>query len=123
MVNSATAEALRPGVFTTSTPRSRAAAMSMLTGPPRLTAISFSPGSRSSIAAGHRRQMVDQDLRLADELGHGVGVALILLQPRQARAGIAVGHRLVRPRQLQRAQLDVARPPPGAGPWRRRRAA
>ena len=50
MVNSATAEALRPGVLTTSTPRSRAASMSMLTGPPRLTAISFSFGSRSSIA-------------------------------------------------------------------------
>ena len=50
MVNSATAEALRPGVLTIFTPRSRAAAMSRLTGPPRLTAISFSSGRRSRIA-------------------------------------------------------------------------
>jgi hypothetical protein len=50
-VNSATAEALRPGVLTTVTPRARAAAMSMLTGPPRDTATSFSPGIRSNIAA------------------------------------------------------------------------
>ena len=45
IVNSATAEALRPGALTTVTPRARAAAMSMLAGPPRETAISRSSGS------------------------------------------------------------------------------
>ena len=50
-VNSATAEALRPGVLTTRTPRAPAAAMSILTGPPRETAIIFSFGSRASIPA------------------------------------------------------------------------
>ena len=51
MVNSATAEALRPGALTTRTPCSRAAARSMFTGPPRATTISLSAGMRSSIAA------------------------------------------------------------------------
>ncbi len=51
IVNSATALALRPGVLTTRMPRSRAAAMSMLTGPPRETAISLRFGSRSIIEA------------------------------------------------------------------------
>ncbi len=51
MVNSATAEALRPGVLQTRTPCARAAAMSMLTGPPRETAISPSAGRRASIEA------------------------------------------------------------------------
>ena len=51
MVNSATAEALRPGALTMRTPRSRAAARSMLTGPPRATTISLSAGMRLSIAA------------------------------------------------------------------------
>ena len=44
MVNSATALALRPGVLTTMMPCRRAAAMSILTGPPRDTATSFSVG-------------------------------------------------------------------------------
>ncbi len=48
-VNSATALALRPGVFTTSTLWSRAACMSMLTGPPRDTAMNLSFGNRASI--------------------------------------------------------------------------
>ena len=51
MVNSATADALRPGVLTTVMARSRAAFMSMLTGPPRETATNFSFGSRSMIDA------------------------------------------------------------------------
>ena len=51
MVNSATAEALRPGVFTTLMPRSRAAFMSMLTGPPRDTATNLSLGNRSMMEA------------------------------------------------------------------------
>jgi hypothetical protein len=48
IVNSATALALRPGALTTATPRARAAFMSMFTGPPRETPISFSSGQRSS---------------------------------------------------------------------------
>ena len=47
MVNSATADAFRPGVLTTRIFRLRAASMSMFTGPPRETAISFNRGSRS----------------------------------------------------------------------------
>ena len=37
-----------PGALTTATPRARAAAMSMLVGPPRETAMSFRSGQRSS---------------------------------------------------------------------------
>ena len=50
MVNSATAEALRPGALTTRMSRSRAAARSMLTGPPRAATISLSAGMRFIIA-------------------------------------------------------------------------
>ena len=48
MVNSATAEALRPGALTTVTLNCLAARMSMLTGPPRLTPISLSGGATFS---------------------------------------------------------------------------
>ncbi len=51
MANSATAEALRPGVLHTRMLRARAAAMSMFTGPPRETATSRRRGSRSIMPA------------------------------------------------------------------------
>ena len=100
MVNSATALALRPGVLTTVMPRSRAAAMSILTGPPRDTATSFSFGRRSHHAGGKRRELRHEDLGVADEVDDLVGLAHIFLQPVHAGLGVAVLHRLVRPGQF-----------------------
>ena len=67
MANSATALALRPGVLTTRTPRARAAAMSMLTGPPRDTATSFRSRQPVQHRRRQRRELRDQDLGIADE--------------------------------------------------------
>ncbi len=67
MVNSATAEALRPGVLTTVMPRSRAAFMSILTGPPRDTATNLSVGQAVHDRGRQGRQMRHQDLGTVDQ--------------------------------------------------------
>ena len=109
IVNSATALALRPGVLTTRILRSRAAFMSILTGPPRDTAISFRLRQAIHHAAGERRELRDDDLSVADHGDDLVRAALIFLQPVHAGLRIAVLHRLVRPGQFERADVEIAR--------------
>lgn len=55
-----------------------------------------------------RRQLGHDDGRAARPMDNLVGIALIFLQPIHARLGVAVPHRLVRPRQFE--GLNVERP-------------
>ena len=106
MVNSATAEALRPGALTMRTPRSRAAARSMLTGPPRATTISLSAGMRLSIAAENGASWVIAISAEPTKRDDRLGVALVFLEAVHSRLGVAVPHRLVGPRQLHGRDID-----------------
>ena len=109
MVNSATAEALRPGALAIAIPRSRAAARSMLTLP--------AAGDDDQLERRHalehrgreRRELGDRDLRRADKGDDRLGVALVFLEAVHPRLDIAVPHRLVGPRQLHRFDIDEAR--------------
>ena len=83
MVNSATAEALRPGVLTTSTPRCACRRHVDVDRPAAADRDQLQRRQAVEHGAGDRRQMVDQDRGAADELGDGVGIALILLQARR----------------------------------------
>ena len=81
--------------------------MSMLTGPPRDTAISFSAGRRSSISPVIGARWLTRISAPSTKRTISSGSPMILLQARQAAIGIAVAHRLVRPRQLQGADIDI----------------
>ena len=108
MVNSATADALRPGALTTATPLALHASRSMLTGPPRLTPISSSFGQRSRIEAETGARWVISTCAspiMPDDL---VGLAHELLQARELAFLAGVDEGLVRPGQLVQSAVERA---------------
>ena len=105
MVNSATADAFRPGVLTTRIFRLRAAAMSMFTGAPARDGDELQSGQPLEHSGGEGREMGDGDLGAVHMRHHLVCRALIFLQPLHSRLDISVLHRLVRPGHLVRSDL------------------
>ncbi len=79
--------------------------MSILTGPPRETATSFSAGSRSIIPAESGASWVTMISAPPMKLHHIVGLAEIFLQPVKPIDGVAMLHRLVGPGGLDSADV------------------
>ena len=103
MANSATALALRPGVLTTWMPRVAGRGDVDIDRTATGNGDQLQPGQAIHHGSGERRQMRHQDCRIADKGDDVVRLAHIFLQPVHACLGIAVLHRLIRPRLFERA--------------------
>ncbi len=79
--------------------------MSILTGPPRETAMNLRFGKTFEHAAGERRKLGDDNLGIADEIDDIIGLAHIFLQSVHALDGIAMLHRLIRPGLFQKTNV------------------
>ncbi len=105
MVNSATADAFRPGVSATRILRLRAAATSMFTGPPASDGHELQSGQPLEHSGGEGCEMGDGDLGAVHMRHHFVSRALIFLQPLHSRLNISMLHRLIRPGHLMGSDL------------------
>ena len=106
MVNSATADAFRPGVLTTRIlplARRRHVDVDRASARDRNQLQLRQPFKH---AGGEGREMGDGDLGAVHMRHHLVGRPLIFLQPLHSRLGVAVLHRFVRPRHLVRSDLE-----------------
>ena len=107
MVNSATAEALRPGVLTTVMPRVARRRHVDVDRPAARHGDELEARQALIMRAGQRREMRHQDLGVADESTDLVRIADILLEPVHAGAGIAMLHRLVGPGEIEGADVEA----------------